>query len=285
MREKSPSESFHLWSDYRVGVGGGYGGGSTGIKPSLLSSSISLKTGPGPKNNQRRKGICRLRLVAEGLEGLRRLLVDLGVLLRVGELALSDLLALVVGSTLGLAALLESGGFVNMEKPTTMYSHGKDIPGNDVLVLPADLVGETANGAELAAGLQSQDTESLGDYHLLLLVVGRGNTLEDLEALKSGGTASSLVGDHATDGLVEDTRRGAEVEGTYSGQVRHLNVLELSISARRQSRARMYMYVCWLTTASRVVTGHLAQVGVVLDYSHSSVLCSIGSSYRHRESS
>lgn len=31
------------------------------------------------------------------------------------------------------------------------------------------------------------------------------------------------------------------------------------------------MYVCWLTTASRVVTGHLAQVGVVLDYSHSSV--------------
>lgn len=212
MREKSPSESLHLWSDYRVGVGGGYGGGSTGIKPSLLSSSIPLKTGRIQKNNQRRKVICRLRLVAEGLEGLRRLLVDLGVLLRVGELALSDLLALVVGSALGLAALLESG--------------------NDVLVLPADLVGETANGAELTAGLQSQDTEGLGDDHLLLLVVGRGNTLEDLETLKSGGTASSLVGDHATDGLVEDTRRGAEVEGT---------------------------------TASRVVTGHLAQVGVVLE--------------------
>lgn len=50
----------------------------------------------------------RPRLVAEGLEGLRRLLVDLGVLLGVGDLALSDLLALVVSGTLGLAALLKS---------------------------------------------------------------------------------------------------------------------------------------------------------------------------------
>lgn len=47
------------------------------------------------------------KLVAEGLEGLRRLLVDSGVLLRLGDLALRELLALVVGGTLGLSPLLE----------------------------------------------------------------------------------------------------------------------------------------------------------------------------------
>lgn len=75
-------------------------------------------------------------------------------------------------------------------------------------------MAQTTDGAVLAAGLQTQDTQSLGDDHLLLLVVGRGDTLEDLQALESGGTAGSLVGDHATDGLVEDARRSAEVEGT-----------------------------------------------------------------------
>lgn len=93
-------------------------------------------------------------------------------------------------------------------------------------------MAQTADGAVLAAGLQSKDTQSLGNDHLLLLVVGRGDTLEDLKALKGGGSAGSLVGHHATDGLVEDAGRGAEVEGT---------------------------------TSCRVVTGDLAQVGVVLD--------------------
>lgn len=88
------------------------------------------------------------------------------------------------------------------------------VPLNNILVLPANLVAQTTDGAVLAAGLQTQDTQSLGNNHLLLLVVGRGDTLEDLQALESSGTAGSLVGDHATDGLVEDTRGGAEVEGT-----------------------------------------------------------------------
>lgn len=93
-------------------------------------------------------------------------------------------------------------------------------------------MAQTANGAVLATGLQSKDTQSLGDDHLLLLVIRRGDTLEDLKALEGGGTAGSLVGHHAADGLVEDAGRGAEVEGT---------------------------------TSCRVVTGDLAQVGVVLD--------------------
>jgi len=89
-----------------------------------------------------------------------------------------------------------------------------DAPLDNVLVLPANLVAETADGAVLAAGLQSQDTEGLGDHHLLLLVVRGRDTLEDLEALKGSGATGGLVGDHAADGLVEDAGGGAEVEGT-----------------------------------------------------------------------
>lgn len=76
-------------------------------------------------------------------------------------------------------------------------------------------MAETTDGAVLAAGLETEDTQGLGNDHLLLLVVGRGDTLEDLEALQGGGTTGSLVGDHATDGLVEDARGGTEVEGTW----------------------------------------------------------------------
>ena len=93
-------------------------------------------------------------------------------------------------------------------------------------------MAETTDSAVLAAGLQPQDTEGLGDDDALLLVVGRGNTLEDLKALESGGTTGGLVGNHAADSLVEDEGRSTEVEGT---------------------------------TASGVEASHLAEVGVVLD--------------------
>lgn len=87
-------------------------------------------------------------------------------------------------------------------------------PFDNILVLPADLVAETADSAVLATGLQAQNTEGLRNNHLLLLIVRGRDTLENLEALKGGGTAGGLVGDHAADGLVEDARGGAEVEGT-----------------------------------------------------------------------
>ena len=75
-------------------------------------------------------------------------------------------------------------------------------------------MAETTDSAILAAGLQSEDTEGLGNDNLLLLVVGGRDTLEDLESLKSGSAAGGLVRDHAADGLVEDSRGGTEVEGT-----------------------------------------------------------------------
>lgn len=79
-----------------------------------------------------------------------------------------------------------------------------NVPLNNTLVLPADLVAQTTNSAELSAGLQSENTQSLGNNHLLLLVVRGRNTLEDLESLQCGGASGGLVGNHAADGLVED---------------------------------------------------------------------------------
>ena len=111
-------------------------------------------------------------------------------------------------------------------------------------------MAQTADGAILAAGLQAKNAQSLGNDDLLLLVVGRGDTLEDLEALESGGTPGSLVRDHATDGLVEDSGGSAEVEGTC----------ELLTGCLRWKAVGIE-----LTTAGGVVSGHLAQVGVVLD--------------------
>lgn len=131
-------------------------------------------------------------------------------------------------------------------------------PLNNILVLPANLVAQTADSAVLAAGLQPQDAESLGNHHLLDLVVGRGDTLEDLEALKGGGTTGGLVGDHAADGLVEDTRGSAEVEGTCKRGSDKL------LDGSRQRR-RVLSERVMLTTAGGVVSGHLAEVGVVLD--------------------
>lgn len=134
-------------------------------------------------------------LVAVGGEGLRRRALAGGALLGIGQLAGGNLLALVVSGALGLSSLLQTG--------------------NNILVLPANLVAQTADSAVLAAGLQAKNAEGLGNDHLLLLVVRGRDTLEDLEALKGGGTTGSLVGDHATDGLVEDSGGGTEVEGTY----------------------------------------------------------------------
>lgn len=64
------------------------------------------------RKHEKKHRVCRTgatndRLVAVSLEGLRSLVVDLGILLRLGKLSLGSLLALVVGGTLGLSALLQ----------------------------------------------------------------------------------------------------------------------------------------------------------------------------------
>lgn len=98
---------------------------------------------------------------------------------------------------------------------------------NNVLVTPTDFMGKTLvmksakfrrrifhtktiggrpylNSAVLAARLQPQHAKRIRNDHLLLTVVWRRNTLEELETLYRGCATSSLVGQHATHGLEED---------------------------------------------------------------------------------
>jgi hypothetical protein len=87
------------------------------------------------------------------------------------------LLALVVGSALGLALLLELS--------------------NNILIFPANFVGDTANGGVLTTGLELQDAKSRGD--------------------KSSSTTGSLMSNHTAESLVEDAGRSTEMEGTTVG--------------------------------------------------------------------
>jgi hypothetical protein len=80
-------------------------------------------------------------------------------------------------------------------------------------------VAQTADGAVLAARLQPQNAEGLGDDDALLAVVWRGHALEDLQALHGLGAALSLVGDHAADGAPEDLGGAAVVPGAAAGGV------------------------------------------------------------------
>lgn len=96
-------------------------------------------------------------------------------------------------------------------------------------VVPANLVRDTLDGGELAAGLKTEDTQSRRDDHELLAVVRRRDTLVDLQSLQSGGTTSGLVGNHAADGLVEDARRGTVVEGTSLLGVNQVALVQVGV--------------------------------------------------------
>jgi hypothetical protein len=105
-------------------------------------------------------------------------------------------------------------------KAVPVYQCGvQNVLVNNVAVLPAELTAETADGAVLAAGLEAKDTESLGDDHALLVVVGRGDTLEGLEAVHGGVTTLGLVRDHATDGAPEHLGRRTVVPWTTARRV------------------------------------------------------------------
>jgi hypothetical protein len=150
-------------------------------------------------------------------------LVDVleGIGLGRGSLALnesSSLLAEIVSVALGLALLLELG--------------------NNILVLPADLVGDATNSGVLATGLKLKHTKGRGNDEALDAVIRGRNTLEELDAVQGSGTTGALVGDHTTESLVEDAGGGAEME----------------------------------RTASRVDKATLAEVRVVLDYRHRTYL-------------
>lgn len=117
------------------------------------------------------------------------------------------------GGGLGLVDLLGQGLLLGVVLSRVQLSLLLQLV-NDSLVLPANGRRQLANSGVLSTGLQSQDSQGLWNNHSLLLVVWGRDTLEDLKSLQSGLTSGGLVGNHTSDGLVEDSGRGSEVEGT-----------------------------------------------------------------------
>ena len=78
-------------------------------------------------------------------------------------------------------------------------------------------MAEPSQRAVLPATLQSEDLQSRWDDHLLLLVIGRRNSLESLETLQSILSSLGLVRNHPSDGSPEDLGGSPEVEGATAG--------------------------------------------------------------------
>lgn len=68
--------------------------------------------------------------------------------------------------------------------------------GNDVLVLPADLVRQAADLAVFAVSAQAQHTQCRWHADAAFLLVGRWDAVEYTQALQSGLSAQCLVWDH-----------------------------------------------------------------------------------------
>ena len=75
---------------------------------------------------------------------------------------------------------------------------------NELPLLPASLLSESAEVAVLSGAFQSLTLKSVGDNNSLLLVVGEGDALEDSQATERVGTDGLLVWKHATDDLPEN---------------------------------------------------------------------------------
>ena len=125
-----------------------------------------------------------------------------------GELSTGLFVGLALKGSGGLLALVVSGS-------TDLSLLLESLDG--VLVLPSDLVRQSAKASESTTRSESQHTESLRADRARNLVIRRRNSLEDLEVSQSGGTTRGLVGNHCADGSPENLGRSTEVEGTTGG--------------------------------------------------------------------
>jgi len=132
--------------------------------------------------------------------------IDSGTLhdgLVLGDLSLNLGFGLVFELNVGTLLLVVDGG---LDLTLRLQS------GDNVLVFPADLVGETSQHAELAVRLEPEDTKGGWNDVSLSLVIGSGNSLVGAVALHGVLSASQLVGQHTADGLVQDAAGGPVVE-------------------------------------------------------------------------
>lgn len=100
--------------------------------------------------------------------------------LGLGRKATQLVLAEVVDTVLGLALVLQVADHVQ--------------------VVPADLVGQTADGAELAVRAQAQDAHGQWHAHSLLLGIFWGHSLHHLQTLQGHLAALRLVRHHSCKG-------------------------------------------------------------------------------------
>jgi len=82
----------------------------------------------------------------------------------------------------------------------------------NISAMPTDFMAEPLDSAIFATGFQSEYTKSLRYNEFLLSVVRRRDTFEELDAFKGSCTAGGLVGHHAADCFVENSRRCTEME-------------------------------------------------------------------------
>jgi len=88
---------------------------------------------------------------------------------------------------------------------------------NDILVLPANLVSEPAQGAVSPSVLQPQHLQGRRNDHLFLFVIWGWNSLETLQPLQGILSTLGLVRSHSTDSSPEDLGRCTEVERSTAG--------------------------------------------------------------------
>lgn len=93
------------------------------------------------------------------------------------------------------------------------------IPSNNILIFPSHLVTQSSHCAVFSPRLQPKDTEGLWNNYTLLLVVWWWDAFEDLQSLHCRSTACSLVGNHASYSLVENSSRSTEMERTTTRRV------------------------------------------------------------------
>jgi len=93
---------------------------------------------------------------------------------------------------------------------------------NNILVLPTGVSAQITQQAEISEVLESDDLKGRGDDLSLSGVIRGGDTFEDLELTKGGGTSGSFMGKHASDGSPEDSGGGSVMDDTSSGVVDHL---------------------------------------------------------------
>ena len=117
-----------------------------------------------------------------------------------------------------LKAVAASGGFVALNGFGEFLSKEPTV---ESYVDHAEYAVNMIGSQSVALGLDFGDGKSLGDDHALHVVIGRGDSLKNLQALKSGLATGALVGEHAADGAPDHTRRRAQVLGTTAGICDH----------------------------------------------------------------